>query len=134
MTFNKCSIKGKVYGNVPESQQGGASSETDEVTFCFYIIIKRIFIRRYMKLGFPQYKNPFSTLKTKKTNQKTVPNIFKNFEQFFANTYLCSKKFRMQIENLVKTQFILFKISICEMLDSQLSTVERTLRPIFASH
>jgi len=30
MTFNKCSIKGKVYGNVPESQQGGASSETDE--------------------------------------------------------------------------------------------------------
>ena len=37
MTFNKCSIKGKVYGNVPESQQGGASSETDEVTYCFYI-------------------------------------------------------------------------------------------------
>merc|ERR1711935_592712 len=30
MTFNKCSIKGKVYGNVPESQQGGAGSETDE--------------------------------------------------------------------------------------------------------
>ena len=46
MTFNKCSIKGKVYGNVPESQQGGASSETDEVTFCFFIITKIIFIRR----------------------------------------------------------------------------------------
>ena len=41
MTFNKCSIKGKVYGNVPESQQGGAGSETDEVNllFSYYVLI-----------------------------------------------------------------------------------------------
>ena len=31
MTFNKCCIKGKVYGNVPEQQQGGRGSEMDEV-------------------------------------------------------------------------------------------------------
>merc|ERR1712223_946931 len=31
MTFNKCSIKGKVYGNTPENQQGGGrGSEMDE--------------------------------------------------------------------------------------------------------
>ena len=117
MTFNKCSIKGKVYGNVPESQQGGASSETEEVTFCSYIISKRIFIRRLMKLGFPQYKNPFSSLKTKQNKPKNRP---KHFQTFFANTYiLVFKKLRIQIENLVKNSFQSIN-EICEMLDSQI--------------
>ena len=39
-----------------------------------------------MKLGFPQYKNLFSTLKMIKI-KKSSQTFSRIFEQFFANTY-----------------------------------------------
>ena len=57
MTFNKCSIKGKVYGNTPENQQGGGrGSEMDEVkksvfVFKTYIHSRELKLHKYLRNG-----------------------------------------------------------------------------------